>query len=453
MKHFRRRLIPQMIERFTLGEDQGVQLSQISYLTSNAPEDIIMKDIFFSCTKNPLRDTKYDGARLLITDTSGIDLKRCCIVKLKNSDLDEDEYHRLRIDFVNECNKTINTIIKMLKKDTNYFQISEQDRYLMSFLMSILAITKVKDVTNQELDDNFLNSFINADFNEMNPAKRGHTLSIVTIELKENTTYKNFFSNHGVDITEWEPISDGKCIINSDDLATKKKGYSIIKCKHTKDNNFEFLFRVICGENIREQKLVYFLDQIRNIVAHGLFVLDQGVTKKLACRKVLIKNSNQLNLAYGGGNYFIMEYFAYLATNLYGEDNYELVQNINYFMETLGDKVFIGNKEQFKKSLLLMKFYVNFIYNMDYSDKKEFDYSLLLKNKAMDSAKLFNNLRTAIMHGWYKEELKEGKEGLYLWCLNKDDRNKKEFDIFLTFKQIKLICDNKEKLFNSVLKC
>lgn len=456
MKRFSSRLIPQMIEMFTLKEDQGVQLSKISYLTSKEPEDVIMKEIFFSCTRDPLRNSQYDG---VYTGESGaeisnIDLKKHCIVKLKKDNLNETNYHNLRIDFVKECNETINSLIKMLKKDINYFNISKRERYLVSFLLSILAITKVKDITNQELDENFLNSFLNSDIKEMSPAKRGHTLAITTLELKENTTYENFFTKHGIDISKWEPIvSDGKCVIDLDKLITKKKGYSIIKCKSTQDNDLEFSFRVICGENIREQKLIYFLDQIRNIIAHGLFVLDQEETRNLACRKVLIKNNNQLNIAYGGNNYFIMEYFPYLATNLYGEDNFELVQNINYFMcNQMSEDVFLANKTLFQKYLLLMKFYVNFIYNMDYIDKNEFNYSLLLKDKTIDATNFFNNLRTAIMHGWYNEDTVNGKEGLNFWCLDKNDREKKEFEIFLTFKQIKLACDNKERVFNNNLK-
>ena len=92
-------------------------------------------------------------------------------------------------------------------------------------------------------------------------------------------------------------------------MITNKKGYSIIKCCNRKDKDLSFIFRVICGD-IREQSLIYFLDQIRNIVAHGLFVIDQSKTKSLACRKVILKSKNQLNLSYGGGNYFIMEYFS-----------------------------------------------------------------------------------------------------------------------------------------------
>ena len=56
------------------------------------------------------------------------------------------------------------------------------------------------------------------------------------------------------------------------------------------------------------------------------------------------------------------------------------------------------------------------------------------------------------MHGWYREEMRDGEEGLRLWCLEKEGNEKQVFNTFLTFKEIELMCDTKEMLFKEELK-
>ena len=244
MKHFKRNLVVRLTEELILRKDRGLPLRNFSHFNDNNEDDLSVKEIFFSVAKEIHRRQQYDGPLELrvMTDNLNFDLRNHCLLNYLTTSINDHDYFEGRKNFIYECNAVLNKALNQLNFKSNMIDLTKQESYLLAFLFSVIAITKEKDLTNPNMSEEFISSFLKSDVREINVAQIGHTLSITTISLEENKTYENFFSRHGVDLNEWDITINGKCFTANDDLITKTKGYSIVTCRNKKDQNFDNLY-------------------------------------------------------------------------------------------------------------------------------------------------------------------------------------------------------------------
>lgn len=211
---------------------------------------------------------------------------------------------------------------------------------------------------------------------------------------------------------------------------------------------------------------------MRNIIAHGRFLeidsyseLNNGEYKTTNWitdeqRKIKLEPINRLNKDYNNDNYIRISYFINKVLQIlqyqYQKENnisvtssadvknlikVSITKTSNSFFKILGslyyniDDLIIDNKD-IKAITLLSKFYINFIYNYDTLEKNTFDYSIISTNE-----QYIYNIRTAIMHGWYKYD----NENFVFWT---EKNGNIVFRENISFNNLLGLTNKKQTIFN-----
>ena len=281
------------------------------------------------------------------------------------------------------------------------------------------------------------------------------------------------------DINDWKFNYDSSIVsINNGVITSLKKGCTIVECIN-KSSGEQRRIKINSG-NIKQSHITeFFFTQIRNIIAHGRFTLinsgsydtlDEYGSYNMSStdnrynrgiqRDLLIYENNQLNVAYDKDNTFNPKYLIHLAKTLYAKEGNPFIKFINIFdtndnwihlkqeIEQLTPK----EKEDFYALILLSKFYINFIYNYDTSDKDNYDYDKLsIKNElrgTLTNKEFIYEIRTSIMQGRYKYQ----NHIFNFWNVDKKNNNIKTFDIKISYDDMITMFLAKEEEFYKNMK-
>ena len=414
------------------------------------------------------------------------------------------ERDNCREKLVYDVNKLLNAYFKMLSSDTrqeaSLFLIRNNDPQLLALIFSLISITHNKDDLSAYLGDpkllEYMSDMIIIEDKKSITSFRTHSMSIPEKNMDIGESFaipKSSLSVYNVDLHKWEHFIDdwrfeydnNIVTVDSGIVTAKKPGSTIIHCINKK-NGGGIRIKINSGK-VRQANIgEFFFTQIRNIIAHGRFVLaNSGSYDTLAeygeynmypgdnrysfglQRELVLYDKNQLNIVYGSNNSFNPKYLIYLAKTLYLKDQNKFLQFIKTFDEETNAVSFIDLFEgrnplsedspkkftedelnDFKALLILSKFYINFIYNYDSFEKKSFNYdTLTIKDEVkggLDNHQLIYEIRTAIMHGRYTY----GDEGFHFWNIDKKT-NQKSFDLKIKYDDIINLISQKEELFNN----
>lgn len=380
-----------------------------------------------------------------------------------------------RDKFVYLSNKVLDDVL-----ETNNIK----DKLLLELLYSIILFSSIKDeLFNDEypydylfnikepfnlngLSTNFSMPELNIDTNIQ------YNINEIVKEFITKLQNQDYFHNDlfTLDLNNINIYCDDNQVsINDKNLIIQKKGVYLLNITC---GDYDFNLKINCGKISEKDISKFYANQIRNIIAHGRFLeidsyseLNNGEYKTTNWitdeqRKIKLEPINRLNKDYNNNNYIRISYFInkvlqILQYQYQKENNISItssadVKNLikvsitktsNSFFKILGslyyniDDLIIDNKD-IKAITLLSKFYINFIYNYDTLEKNTFDYSIISTNE-----QYIYNIRTAIMHGWYKYD----NENFVFWT---EKNGNIVFRENISFNNLLGLTNKKQTIFN-----
>lgn len=436
-----------------------------------------------------------------------------------------------REKFIYDCNLNINNYLECTKRQE--LLAFDDNPSLLAFLFSIIAFLREKDDLSLKDDAFFQNDILGLKGFDM---LKSQNFNIIEI----NVDGFNSVPREGIEFSESQLDSIKKLILSKavyidngeyknwkdelniesqhpniieyrdDKLIIRKTGVCLFKCSYLYGaKNVLVKFNV---GNIKEKNWYkFFLEQLRNIFAHGRFTFNaKGFETSYNCynssinydysskinadkcleyfenrkaMRIQLYDKNRLNIAYNGNNWIsisrIIESVINLSIINNVENNSDENTKIKYsdcgfgtdfdlsevFKDEYPNKfikylvlffpfdyrkskkniiqdVINYNSVDFYALLLLSKFYVNFIYNYDNSDKMNFDYETLDINER-DKKDYIYMLRTSIAHGRYNYD----KDGFIFYNCN--DAGEEIFNRKISFKNFEELINLREQIFYS----
>lgn len=380
-----------------------------------------------------------------------------------------------RDKFVYLANKVLDDVL-----ETNNIK----DKLLLELLYSIILFSSIKDeLFNDEYPYDYLFNIkepfnlngLSANFSmpELNiDTNIQYNINEIVKEFITKLQNQDYFHNDlfTLDLNNINIYCDDNQVsINDKNLIIQKKGVYLLNITC---GDYDFNLKINCGKISEKDISKFYANQIRNIIAHGRFLeidsyseLNNGEYKTTNWitdeqRKIKLEPINRLNKDYNNDNYIRISYFInkvlqILQYQYQKENNISItssadVKNLikvsitktsNSFFKILGslyyniDDLIIDNKD-IKAITLLSKFYINFIYNYDTLEKNTFDYSIISTNE-----QYIYNIRTAIMHGWYKYD----NENFVFWT---EKNGNIVFRENISFNNLLELTNKKQTIFN-----
>ena len=380
-----------------------------------------------------------------------------------------------RDKFVYLSNKVLDDVL-----ETNNIK----DKLLLELLYSIILFSSIKDeLFNDEYPYDYLFNIkepfnlngLSANFSmpELNiDTNIQYNINEIVKEFITKLQNQDYFHNDlfTLDLNNINIYCDDNQVsINDKNLIIQKKGVYLLNITC---GDYDFNLKINCGKISEKDISKFYANQIRNIIAHGRFLeidsyseLNNGEYKTTNWitdeqRKIKLEPINRLNKDYNNDNYIRISYFInkvlqILQYQYQKENNISItssadVKNLikvsitktsNSFFKILGslyyniDDLIIDNKD-IKAITLLSKFYINFIYNYDTLEKNTFDYSIISTNE-----QYIYNIRTAIMHGWYKYD----NENFVFWT---EKNGNIVFRENISFNNLLELTNKKQTIFN-----
>lgn len=380
-----------------------------------------------------------------------------------------------RDKFVYLSNKVLDDVL-----ETNNIK----DKLLLELLYSIILFSSIKDeLFNDEYPYDYLFNIkepfnlngLSANFSmpELNiDTNIQYNINEIVKEFITKLQNQDYFHNDlfTLDLNNINIYCDDNQVsINDKNLIIQKKGVYLLNITC---GDYNFNLKINCGKISEKDISKFYANQMRNIIAHGRFLeidsyseLNNGEYKTTNWitdeqRKIKLEPINRLNKDYNNDNYIRISYFInkvlqILQYQYQKENNISItssadVKNLikvsitktsNSFFKILGslyyniDDLIIDNKD-IKAITLLSKFYINFIYNYDTLEKNTFDYSIISTNE-----QYIYNIRTAIMHGWYKYD----NENFVFWT---EKNGNIVFREKISFNNLLGLTNKKQTIFN-----
>lgn len=380
-----------------------------------------------------------------------------------------------RDKFVYLSNKVLDDVL-----ETNNIK----DKLLLELLYSIILFSSIKDeLFNDEYPYDYLFNIkepfnlngLSANFSmpELNiDTNIQYNINEIVKEFITKLQNQDYFHNDlfTLDLNNINIYCDDNQVsINDKNLIIQKKGVYLLNITC---GDYNFNLKINCGKISEKDISKFYANQMRNIIAHGRFLeidsyseLNNGEYKTTNWitdeqRKIKLEPINRLNKDYNNDNYIRISYFInkvlqILQYQYQKENNISItssadVKNLikvsitktsNSFFKILGslyyniDDLIIDNKD-IKAITLLSKFYINFIYNYDTLEKNTFDYSIISTNE-----QYIYNIRTAIMHGWYKYD----NENFVFWT---EKNGNIVFRENISFNNLLELTNKKQTIFN-----
>lgn len=380
-----------------------------------------------------------------------------------------------RDKFVYLSNKVLDDVL-----ETNNIK----DKLLLELLYSIILFSSIKDeLFNDEYPYDYLFNIkepfnlngLSANFSmpELNiDTNIQYNINEIVKEFITKLQNQDYFHNDlfTLDLNNINIYCDDNQVsINDKNLIIQKKGVYLLNITC---GDYDFNLKINCGKISEKDISKFYANQMRNIIAHGRFLeidsyseLNNGEYKTTNWitdeqRKIKLEPINRLNKDYNNDNYIRISYFInkvlqILQYQYQKENNISItssadVKNLikvsitktsNNFFKILGslyyniDDLIIDNKD-IKAITLLSKFYINFIYNYDTLEKNTFDYSIISTNE-----QYIYNIRTAIMHGWYKYD----NENFVFWT---EKNGNIVFRENISFNNLLGLTNKKQTIFN-----
>ena len=380
-----------------------------------------------------------------------------------------------RDKFVYLSNKVLDDVL-----ETNNIK----DKLLLELLYSIILFSSIKDeLFNDEYPYDYLFNIkepfnlngLSANFSmpELNiDTNIQYNINEIVKEFITKLQNQDYFHNDlfTLDLNNINIYCDDNQVsINDKNLIIKKKGVYLLNITC---GDYDFNLKINCGKISEKDISKFYAKQMRNIIAHGRFLeidsyseLNNGEYKTTNWitdeqRKIKLEPINRLNKDYNNDNYIRISYFINKVLQIlqyqYQKENnisttssadvknlikVSITKTSNSFFKILGslyyniDDLIIDNKD-IKAITLLSKFYINFIYNYDTLEKNTFDYSIISTNE-----QYIYNIRTAIMHGWYKYD----NENFVFWT---EKNGNIVFREKISFNNLLGLTNKKQTIFN-----
>ena len=380
-----------------------------------------------------------------------------------------------RDKFVYLSNKVLDDVL-----ETNNIK----DKLLLELLYSIILFSSIKDeLFNDEYPYDYLFNIkepfnlngLSANFSmpELNiDTNIQYNINEVVKEFITKLQNQDYFHNDlfTLDLNNINIYCDDNQVsINDKNLIIQKKGVYLLNITC---GDYDFNLKINCGKISEKDISKFYANQMRNIIAHGRFLeidsyseLNNGEYKTTNWitdeqRKIKLEPINRLNKDYNNDNYIRISYFINKVLQIlqyqYQKENnisvtssadvknlikVSITKTSNSFFKILGslyyniDDLIIDNKD-IKAITLLSKFYINFIYNYDTLEKNTFDYSIISTNE-----QYIYNIRTAIMHGWYKYD----NENFVFWT---EKNGNIVFRENISFNSLLGLTNKKQTIFN-----
>ena len=371
------------------------------------------------------------------------------------------------------------------------YMVHYNDPQLLALIFSLISITYNKDDLSEYIKNENLSSFMsntiytNDEYNTSVMAHFFRKMPEANIDIGETfvipeSTLLVYYNENGKSkkefiLDDWEFKYDHDILsIEAGKIKALKNGCTIVECYNKKRDRYKKI--KINSGNIKQTNITeYFFSQIRNIIAHGLFTFansggydtlkEYGSYNMLSFdnrylrgmqREVCVIEENQLNVAYDKDNFFNPRYISYLAETLYAKENNPFIRFIKIFdnnndfvsIKNELDVLYTKEKLNFEALLILSKFYINFIYNYDANDKKNYNYdNLNIRDKLkgnLSNQEYIYMIRTSIMHGRY---LINKNRHFVFFNTDKKDSEKISFFTQISFDELKELCSIKEKDF------
>lgn len=403
------------------------------------------------------------------------------------------ERENSREKFIYDVNQMLNAYYNI---DQNFdFLIYNDDPQLVALVFSLISITHNKDdlsnyIKKEDLsdymyfmiqtNDEFNSSVYAHSFRKM-PEKNldiGEFFSIpqstlTIVDIDDNDNCKEIYN-----IDDWEFNYNHDVVsINNGIITSIKKGCIIVECVNKK-YNITRRIKINSG-NVKQSNITeFFFTQVRNIIAHGRFSLvNSGAYDTIdeynsfnmlssdnrysrgTQREMIICDNNQLNVVYGGENSLNPKYVIHLAKTLYNKDGncfFKFVDIFDKYHPILIERELKNlspiDKVDYENLILLSKFYINFIYNYDSSEKNNYDYDIIpIDNRlkgTLSNKEFIYEIRTAIMHGRYTYQ----NDIFNFWNFSKNDNETKTFDLTISCDELVDIIIAKENDFYANMK-
>lgn len=380
-----------------------------------------------------------------------------------------------RDKFVYLSNKVLDDVL-----ETNNIK----DKLLLELLYSIILFSSIKDeLFNDEYPYDYLFNIkepfnlngLSANFSmpELNiDTNIQYNINEIVKEFITKLQNQDYFHNDlfTLDLNNINIYCDDNQVsINDKNLIIQKKGVYLLNITC---GDYDFNLKINCGKISEKDISKFYANQMRNIIAHGRFLeidsyseLNNGEYKTTNWitdeqRKIKLEPINRLNKDYNNDNYIRISYFINKVLQIlqyqYQKENnisttssadvknlikVSITKTSNSFFKILGslyyniDDLIIDNKD-IKAITLLSKFYINFIYNYDTLEKNTFDYSIISTNE-----QYIYNIRTAIMHGWYKYD----NENFVFWT---EKNGNIVFRENISFNNLLELTNKKQTIFN-----
>lgn len=380
-----------------------------------------------------------------------------------------------RDKFVYLSNKVLDDVL-----ETNNIK----DKLLLELLYSIILFSSIKDeLFNDEYPYDYLFNIkepfnlngLSANFSmpELNiDTNIQYNINEIVKEFITKLQNQDYFHNDlfTLDLNNINIYCDDNQVsINDKNLIIQKKGVYLLNITC---GDYDFNLKINCGKISEKDISKFYANQMRNIIAHGRFLeidsyseLNNGEYKTTNWitdeqRKIKLEPINRLNKDYNNDNYIRISYFINKVLQIlqyqYQKENnisvtssadvknlikVSITKTSNSFFKILGslyyniDDLIIDNKD-IKAITLLSKFYINFIYNYDTLEKNTFDYSIISTNE-----QYIYNIRTAIMHGWYKYD----NENFVFWT---EKNGNIVFRENISFNSLLGLTNKKQTIFN-----
>lgn len=380
-----------------------------------------------------------------------------------------------RDKFVYLSNKVLDDVL-----ETNNIK----DKLLLELLYSIILFSSIKDeLFNDKYPYDYLFNIkepfnlngLSANFSmpELNiDTNIQYNINEIVKEFITKLQNQDYFHNDlfTLDLNNINIYCDDNQVsINDKNLIIQKKGVYLLNITC---GDYDFNLKINCGKISEKDISKFYANQMRNIIAHGRFLeidsyseLNNGEYKTTNWitdeqRKIKLEPINRLNKDYNNDNYIRISYFINKVLQIlqyqYQKENnisvtssadvknlikVSITKTSNSFFKILGslyyniDDLIIDNKD-IKAITLLSKFYINFIYNYDTLEKNTFDYSIISTNE-----QYIYNIRTAIMHGWYKYD----NENFVFWT---EKNGNIVFRENISFNSLLGLTNKKQTIFN-----
>lgn len=399
-----------------------------------------------------------------------------------------------REKFIYDVNQMLNAYYNI---DQNFdFLIYNNDPQLVALIFSLISITHNKDdlsnyIKKEDLSD-YMYSMIQTN-DEFNSSVYAHSFrkmpeknlnigeffsipqsTLTIVDIDDNDNRKEIYN-----IDDWEFNYNHDVVsINNGIITSIKKGCIIVECVNKKYNETRRI--KINSGNVKQSNITeFFFTQVRNIIAHGRFSLvnsggydtideynsfnmlsSDNRYSRGTQREMIIYDNNQLNVVYGGENSLNPKYVIHLAKTLYNKDGNCFFKFVDIF-DKYNDAILIKrelknlspiDKVDYETLILLSKFYINFIYNYDSCEKKNYDYDIIpIDNRlkgTLSNKKFIYEIRTAIMHGRYTYQ----NDIFNFWNYSKNDNETKTFDLTISYDEFVDIIIAKENDFYANMK-